>query len=316
MAELDINECFQEAISWAKEGGSMIKLAWERSYSDRDAIGLQFKGTIDLVTEIDKAVEKLITEKIKEKFPTHAILGEEAASEQGTYSLEDIPTWCIDPIDGTTNFVHHFPFSCVSIALCINRQSVLGISFLFKSIIIIIYYFINEFIFYFILFILFYYLFIGVIFNPILDELFTAKKGHGAFLNDRPIHVSNAERIDQSVISTNVGYIRQDDGIDFVLANMKTLLQHNVRSMRSLGSSALEVCSVACGRLDAFYEFGIHAWDVAAAVCILTEAGGVALDPDGTPLDLTSRRILACTPGLSTVIPPLLLTNPPFLKEK
>ncbi|MDP2437682.1 MAG: inositol monophosphatase family protein [archaeon] len=134
-SEVDAEACLLAAIEWAREGGRMIKEAWDRSLSgaESDAVAVEFKGTIDLVTEVDKAVETLITRKIGERFPQHAILGEEAAAEQGHYTLGDEPTWCIDPIDGTTNFVHHFPFSCVSIGLCVNKRSLLGVVYVKPS---------------------------------------------------------------------------------------------------------------------------------------------------------------------------------------
>jgi inositol-phosphate phosphatase/L-galactose 1-phosphate phosphatase len=273
--EVDLQAALAHAIEWAQTAGTMIKQAWRS-----DGVTIEYKSSIDLVTEVDKAVEDYIMAQIKKTYPEHAVLGEESASAQGAYSLEAVPTWCVDPIDGTTNFVHHFPFSCVSIGFCIDRTPVLG-----------------------------------VVFNPILNELFSAVRGGGAFLNGEPIHVSAATSIDRSVISTNVGFVRDAAGIEFILENMKALLTHNVRSMRSLGSSALEVCLVACGRIDAFYEFGIHPWDIAAAVCILREAGGVAMDPDGRPLDLTRRRILAAAPGLIEPISQALNTHPPFLPQ-
>lgn len=185
-------------------------------------------------------MESFIIGSIKTAYPTHQVLAEESFDGE-FYNLTDAPTWIIDPVDGTTNFVHRFlflslltnifryPFVAVCIGLAINKIPV-----------------------------------VGVVFNPIINELYHAVKGQGAFLNGERIHVSDVKRIDQSVIATNIGYDRTVEGIDFITGNVKNLMAENVRSIRAGGTSAVDMCSVACGRLDAYYEVGIHPWDIAA----------------------------------------------------
>eukprot|EP00009_Paramoeba_aestuarina_P000201 CAMPEP_0201510098 /NCGR_PEP_ID=MMETSP0161_2-20130828/2934_1 /ASSEMBLY_ACC=CAM_ASM_000251 /TAXON_ID=180227 /ORGANISM="Neoparamoeba aestuarina, Strain SoJaBio B1-5/56/2" /LENGTH=278 /DNA_ID=CAMNT_0047905227 /DNA_START=23 /DNA_END=862 /DNA_ORIENTATION=- len=253
LSEEQVKECMEYAVELAKIAGEKVKKAY-----GANSLQIDFKGEIDLVTSVDKEVETLIQGSLKEKYPDHLFLGEESASEAGgTYSLSDAPTWVIDPIDGTTNFVHGLPFVSISIALVEKKKTVCG-----------------------------------VILNPILNDLFTSQRGKGAFLNGNQIKVAQNETLNKAVISTNSGYDRTEAGIDFMLENQRRCLQQHVRSTRSLGSSATELSWVACGRLDAFYEFGVHAWDVAAAVLMVEEAGGICVHPSGEELDLCGRKVL------------------------
>lgn len=213
---------------------------------------------MDLVTDTDKKCEHLITTRLLTAFPDHKLIGEEGSAAQGyTEDLTDEPTWMIDPVDGTTNFVHRFPFSCVSIALVINKQPV-----------------------------------VGVVFNPILNELFYAVKGGGAFLNNSPIHSSETKELKAAVFATEIGTRRDAAFIEACFSRMKAL-SSQCRSVRCCGSCALNLCSVAMGRLDAYYELGLGGcWDMAAGALILTEAGGQVLDPAGGQFDMMSRRVL------------------------
>jgi len=253
---MDYQEYLKRACEVAISAGKMIKDAFYEEHKS-----LEYKGVTDLVTQTDKAVESYIFSTLGGYFPDHLFLGEETHSSQKSsnkgYNWTEKPTWIVDPIDGTTNFVHRFPFVCVSIALAINRKVV-----------------------------------VGVVYNPILEEFYRATLGGGAFMNDKPIKVADTEIIEKAVVATNVGYDRTEEGINFMMSNMKNLLLNNVRSMRSGGSAAVEICSVASGRLDVFYEFGIHPWDIAAAGLIATEAGAVFVDPSGIEIDLESRRVL------------------------
>eukprot|EP01094_Clydonella_sp_ATCC50884_P004344 TRINITY_DN13372_c0_g1_i1.p1 TRINITY_DN13372_c0_g1~~TRINITY_DN13372_c0_g1_i1.p1 ORF type:complete len:295 (+),score=101.37 TRINITY_DN13372_c0_g1_i1:18-902(+) len=276
------------AVRVARDAGATILSAFHGTY---EAKGIMFKGSVDLVTQVDKDVEEFVFGALREAYPEHHFLGEESAAEAGAPAqLSQHPTWVVDPIDGTTNFVHKLPMSAVSIALVVNRQPV-----------------------------------VGVVFNPMVDELFTATRGGGAFLNNKPIHVSECASIDQAVIATNVGYTRSDPGIEFMLENIRRILKANVRSLRMEGSSALELCSVAVGRLDAFYEFGIQAWDIAAATLIVKEAGGVVVDPETAnksenaapsshpDLDLTARRVLGANNALAVRLSGLFVLPEPGL---
>jgi len=225
---------------------------------------IHHKGRVDLVTDTDRKVEEYIIKTLAARFPTSRFLAEESSDSQSEV-LSDEPTWVIDPIDGTTNFVHKFPVFCVSIALAMSGKVV-----------------------------------VGVVYNPLLNELFTATLGGGSFLNGTPIHVAHADSLDKAVIATNVGVDRTPEGAEFLTKNIKNLLLNNVRSIRCSGSSAWEMSSVASGRLDAFYEKGIHSWDIAAASLIVTEAGGMVAGMDGTPLDLANRQVLC---GNKTLVP-------------
>jgi len=254
MSSKEVQLFLEKAIEVAKVAGVMIKNAFVA-----DKV-VESKGIADIVTDTDKKVEEYIFSTLGAAFPTHKFLGEEShsSSKISNYNWGNDPTWIIDPIDGTTNFVSRLPFLCASIGLAIGKEPILG-----------------------------------VIYNPILEELFWAVKGGGAFLNGKQIHVSKIEDLESAVISTNVGYDRTPEGIAFMLSNVKNLLDEKVRSIRMQGSAAMDMCGVACGRLECFYECGVHPWDIAAATIIVTEAGGVVLDPFGEPVDLESRRVLS-----------------------
>jgi len=244
----------------AKEAGKLIL----KGYHATDA-NVYHKGIVDLVTDTDKSVEAYVIGELTKAYPETSFLAEESASS--TYTLYDAPTWIIDPIDGTTNFVHKLPLFCVSIALSVNKQIVLG-----------------------------------VIYVPLVDELFTAVKGKGAFLNGKPIHVAAATKLQQAVVGTNVGYDRTPANVDYITEKIKLLLLNEVQSIRSQGSAASEMVAVACGRLDVFYERGIHPWDIAAGSIIVTEAGGVVTDITGQPLDLLSRRVMSGNKNIVDVV--------------
>eukprot|EP00026_Physarum_polycephalum_P008256 Phypoly_transcript_08336.p1 GENE.Phypoly_transcript_08336~~Phypoly_transcript_08336.p1 ORF type:complete len:365 (+),score=47.12 Phypoly_transcript_08336:100-1095(+) len=227
-------------------------------------MNVHLKSPVDLVTDTDRKVEGFLIKTLLTHYPQSKFLAEEdvSSAESETVGkkaevLGDEPTWIIDPIDGTTNFVHKYPIFCVSIALAVGKQVV-----------------------------------VGVVYNPQLNELFTATRGGGAFLNGNPIHVASTASLDKAIISTNIGVDRTPEGAEFLTQNLRTLLLNNVQSTRSGGSSAWEMSSVACGRLDAFYEQGIHSWDIAAASLLVQEAGGVVTSLNGSPLDLLNRQVL------------------------
>jgi len=260
------------AITAADAAGALVK----RRHSSSEDKHVKEKSAVDLVTEVDVAAEKAIITILKEAFPRHSFLGEESGGSAEENRLSDGPTWIIDPIDGTTNFVHMYPFVAVCIGLAINQKPV-----------------------------------VGVVYNPIMEEKYTAYLGGGAFLNGRPIHVSSANEIGQALISTNVGYGRSPPVIDFMLGNVRTLLEHKVRGLRMTGSAATLMCDVACGRLDSYFEWGVHSWDVAAGSIIVEEAGGVCISPTQTsrvtdPLNLTARSVLCGPKEIVATLFPLL----------
>ncbi|KAF9610248.1 hypothetical protein IFM89_021572 [Coptis chinensis] len=220
-------------------------------------------GQVDLVTETDKACEDLIFNHLKQHCPGHQFIGEETTAACGVTELTDHPTWIVDPLDGTTNFVHGFPFVCVSIGLTIGKVPT-----------------------------------VGVIYNPILDELFTGIRGKGAFLNGNPIKVSTQSELVKSLLATEVGTKRDMTTVDATTNRLNSLL-FKVRSLRMSGSCALNLCGIACGRLDIFYELGFGGpWDVAGGAVIVQEAGGLVYDPSGKTFDITAQRIAASNPQL------------------
>ncbi|XP_012279373.1 inositol monophosphatase 1 isoform X2 [Orussus abietinus] len=227
---------------------------------------------VDLVTETDRQVEKLLIDGISAEFPDHKFIGEETTDTNVKVKLTDSPTWIIDPIDGTMNFVHGLPHTCISIALMINK--------------------ITE---------------IGIVYNPILEQLFTARRGQGAFLNGAPIRVSDTKELCEALLMIEVGTCRDPEKMKVVMENMH-ICAPRVHGTRSLGSAALNMCMVAMGGADANFEFGIHIWDIAAGDIIVREAGGVCIDPAGGVLDPLGRRVLcASTVELAQTIAKILM---------
>ncbi|MEK4508726.1 inositol monophosphatase family protein [Paenibacillus sp. FSL K6-2524] len=217
----------------------------------------------DLVTDVDKGAELMIRKLILTHFPDHDILGEEdvapgaAAAVKALSEVRDSEyLWIVDPIDGTTNFVHGFPYFCVSIALAYKGEVI-----------------------------------VGVIYDPIRDELFVAEKGKGAYIHGKKSEVSNDGSLSDSILAIGFNPDR-----DFALpVNMKgiTALSGEVRSLRAVGSAALHLAYVATGRVSGYYEVGLNSWDVAAGVLLVTESGGVVSDTAGNPYHLGVRNLVA-----------------------
>ncbi|PSN40062.1 Inositol monophosphatase 1 [Blattella germanica] len=244
MGDDNLDECYEIVLKLTKEGGKKT---------------VEIKSCeVDLVTETDQEVEKLLIANLKSTFPDHKFIGEESTAAGIKFELTDDPTWIIDPVDGTMNFVHGYPNVCVSVALWVNKEPE-----------------------------------IGIIYNPVLEQLFTARRGQGAFMNERQIHVSKETDLSKSLIGYEFGTSRDPEKMKVVLENMKILVPQ-VHGIRASGSCAMNMALVALGGTDANFEFGIHAWDVAAGALIVTEAGGVCIDPAGGPFDVLSRRYL-CT---------------------
>lgn len=245
-------ECMDHCVEVTKKAGKMIREALQK-----DIAVMQKSSPVDLVTETDQKVEQLIISAIKEKYPTHSFIGEESVAAGAPSVLTDNPTWIIDPIDGTTNFVHRFPFVSVSIGFTVKKEI--------------------EF---------------GIVYSCIEDKMYTARKGKGAFCNGEPIKVSGQEDISQSLVLTEMGFKKDPEQFKTMLANIRTILTIPVHGIRSPGSAAVNMCLVACGSADAYYHMGIHCWDMAGGAAIVTEAGGVIMDISGGPFDLMSRRLI------------------------
>ncbi|XP_061694871.1 inositol monophosphatase 1 [Syngnathoides biaculeatus] len=243
------------AVAVARKAGQMV----------RDAVGSLQKeavmlksSSVDLVTQTDQKVEELIIQSVKEKFPSHCFIGEESVAAGEVCVLTDAPTWIIDPIDGTTNFVHTFPFVAVSIGFSVNKQV--------------------EF---------------GVVYSCFHDQMYTARRGRGAFCNGEPLQVSQQRDIQQAIIATEFGCNRDPETVDKIFSSLKRVVTIPVHGVRGAGSAAINMCMVASGCVEAYYEIGIHVWDVAAGSLVVAEAGGVLMDVEGGPMDLMSRRVLA-----------------------
>ena len=244
------------AIKAARRAGQIIT----RASHDVDLLKVTTKRQSDFVTEVDKAAEAAIIEVLREAYPAHGILAEESgltAGKQAEYQ------WIIDPLDGTTNFIHGFPQYAISIALAHNGQ-------------------VTQ----------------AVIFDPERNELFTASKGRGAFLNERRIRVSKRIKLEEALLGTGFPY-RSFDHIDSYVAIFKELTQKTA-GMRRPGAAALDLAWVACGRLDGFWEFGLSPWDMAAGTLLITEAGGLVSDLAGESAYLDSGNVVAGTPKIFT----------------
>jgi myo-inositol-1(or 4)-monophosphatase len=215
------------------------------------------KGDIDLVTEADLASEKLIIERIRSHYPRHAILAEESGATEGVTVAPGRSEWkwIVDPLDGTTNYAHGYPCFCVSIALAGSG----GIE-------------------------------IGVVYDPLRDEMFAAERGRGASLNKRQIRVSAVEDLNRAMLCTGFPYdVRERPNF----ARHFTNFTMQAQAVRRDGSAALDLAYVACGRFDGFWEDGLNPWDVAAGVLLISEAGGRVTDFLGAPLDVYTPKVVA-----------------------
>jgi myo-inositol-1(or 4)-monophosphatase len=242
------------AVETALAAGAVLR---ERLSLDRT---IDFKGAIDLVTDADRASEELVEAAIIGRFPDHRFVGEETSFLSG-----DVPagseqySWLVDPLDGTTNYAHRYPHFAVSIALEHAGQVILG-----------------------------------VVYDPMRNELFAAERGGGATLNGAPIAVSRIDKLERSLLGTGFAYSAEERRENARIWNGFLTLAQGVRRD---GSAALNLCYVACGRLDGFWERPLNAWDLAAGSLLVEEAGGVISGYDGTPFGPYRREII-CSNGL------------------
>jgi len=219
----------------------------------------EYKGDVDLVTIADRTVEKLILERLGAAFPEHGIYGEEGTRER----MEGEYRWYVDPLDGTTNFAHGIPHFCVSLGL---EHRPAGLKAEEDGRLVA-----------------------AVIYDPNRDELFTAERGRGAWLNGKPIHVSKTPELAEALVATGFPSHKRHDSPNIHFYQEFTLRSHGVRRA---GSAALDLAYVACGRLDAFWEFKLNPWDTAAGFLLVEEAGGRCSDYAGGPYRLDSLEVL------------------------
>jgi myo-inositol-1(or 4)-monophosphatase len=242
---MDIEEAKRVGIEAINSGARVV-----RNYFGRVS-QINQKGAFDLVTEADTESEKQIIETIRKAFPDHAILAEESGANQGAAEYQ----WLIDPLDGTTNYVHHLPFFTIAIALAARDKIVLGL-----------------------------------VLNPMDGELYSAIAGKGAALNGKPIKVSSTASVSDSLLVTGFPY----DFNEIIKPAMKRfrICQQASQGVRRLGSAALDICYLACGRFDGFWEQNLKPWDKAAGAIIAAEAGAVITNFSNQPFSINQKEIL------------------------
>jgi myo-inositol-1(or 4)-monophosphatase len=242
------------AAAIAMEAGHLVRGYYE------SGVETEYKGEADLVTEADRASERLIFERLAARFPSHGVYGEEGTRGQ----LESEYRWYVDPVDGTTNFAHGYPVFCISMGLEYRAP---GLSAEEEGQIVA-----------------------GVIFDPTRNELFVAEKGKGAYLNGRRIQVSRTETVAESLLATGFPSRKRHQNPNIHFYQEITMRSHGVRRA---GSAALDLAYTACGRFDGYWEFNLNPWDTSAGSLMVTEAGGAITYFDGSPFRLASREILA-----------------------
>ena len=243
------------AVKAARKAGAVIN----RGANDLDRLTIHRKRQNDYVSEVDHAAEAEIIKILKEAYPTHGFYAEESGKDRAKNEY----VWCIDPLDGTTNFLHGNPHYCVSIALLHNGVPEQG-----------------------------------VVFDPNRNELFTATKGSGAYLNERRIRTSKLENFKDSLIATGFPF-REESQFDEYVAQFSAMVRATA-GLRRPGAAALDLAWVACGRVDGFWEIGLSPWDMAAGALLVREAGGRIGDLQGEDKFMESGKVVASNPKIFT----------------
>jgi len=245
------------AVRAARKAGSIINRA-----ALAGGLNVRSKRAKDYVTQVDHAAEEAIIDIVRKAYPEHGFLAEESGASRPDAEY----VWIIDPIDGTTNFIHGFPQYCTSIG--IRQRGALAHA---------------------------------VVYDPLANELFTASKGRGAFLNDRRIRVTPLTKLGEALVGTGFPF-KELDRLDLYMRQLHKMMQ-TCSGVRRAGAAALDLAYVACGRLDAFWELGLSPWDMAAGALLIQEAGGLVGDLEGDQTYMESGDIVAATPK---VFPTLL----------
>ncbi len=258
----------EAAVTFAREAGAIVREGYGRIHAP------ERKGRIDLVTEYDRRSEALLLRQIRTYFPGHGILGEESGEHDAVGS--DV-RWILDPLDGTTNFAHNYPFFGVSIG--VEEAGVMVA---------------------------------GAVFDPIRDEMFDAVMGHGARLNNEAIQISGITQIEDALLVTGFPY----DVREFPQRHLPLFQSFLTRAqgIRRDGSAALNLCYLAMGRFDGFWEGSLSPWDLAAGSLIVREAGGLVTDYTGAPLRLEGRQILAANPALHAEMQSMIAAHPAAIR--
>lgn len=242
------------AVRAARKAGDFIA----RSFDERSDLNIQQKKDRDFVTEVDKKAENIIISEIKRHYPDHGIIAEESASVHANASIQ----WHIDPLDGTTNFIHGYPHFAVSISAWRDGKPMLA-----------------------------------VVHDPMKDETFEAQRGNGAFLNRRRLRVTEVNQVGHAIFASGLPPYRRDTHLDDFMKRMDACMRQ-AEGYRRGGSAALDLAYVAAGRLDAYWESGLCSWDIAAGILLVQEAGGIVTDLDGAKVDLDKGDVLCANAHL------------------
>ncbi len=253
-----MNNTFSPQLNTAVNAALLAGKSIMRFYSRLDNLKITSKGFNDYVSEADHESEKIITDVLIKAYPQYKITAEESGSNDINSEYE----WFIDPLDGTTNFIHGIPQFAVSVGLCKNKIPI-----------------------------------IGVVYDPFKNELFCAEKGKGALMNNKKIRVSKCNSIKSAIFGTGIPYRKQDHSGVYI-ETLRTLMDAKCGSIRRLGAAALDLAYVASGRLDGFWEFNLKPWDVAAGSIIVLEAGGYISDINGTEKYFENGNVLAANINL------------------
>lgn len=253
------------ACAYAREAGALVRAGYGRIHAP------ERKGRIDLVTEYDRRSEARLLELIARDFPDHAVLAEESGAHEA--GADAAVRWIVDPLDGTTNFAHNYPFFAVSVGVEVGGEMA-----------------------------------VGAVYDPVADEMFAASRGGGATLNDVPIHVSACERLEDALLVTGFPYDVREHPERHVPLFQDFLVR--AQGIRRDGSAALNLCYLAMGRFDGFWEGSLAPWDLAAGTLIVAEAGGTLSDYTGGPFDIRRRQVCAAGPALHARLLEVLAAHP------
>ncbi len=255
------------AVEMARAAGAILREGYGRAHAP------ERKGRIDLVTEYDRRSERLVLDELARRFPGQAVLAEESGAHAGAAGAAPEARWVVDPLDGTTNFAHNYPFFCVSIAAEWGGRLVAG-----------------------------------AVYDPVRDEMFSAAAGHGATLNDAPLRVSDVAGVEDALLVTGFPYDVREHPERSLPAFEAFLVR--AQAIRRDGSAALNLAYVACGRFDGFWEGHLSPWDMAAGTLLVREAGGAVTDFAGGPFRLDGRQILAANATLHAAMRDVIAAVP------
>ncbi len=257
-----MNNTFSPQLNIAINAALLAGKSIMRFYSRLNYLKVRDKGFNDYVSEADQEAEKIITETLSKAYPKYKV----TAEESGSNNVQSEYEWFIDPLDGTTNFIHGIPHFAVSIGLCKENKPILG-----------------------------------VIYDPFKNELFSAEKGKGAQLNNKKIRVSSCNTIKTAIFGSGIPYRKQDTS-GIYIETLRILMDEKCGSIRRFGAAALDLSYVACGRLDGFWEFNLKPWDIVAGASIVSEAGGHISDISNKDEYLKNGNVLAANIDLHNEI--------------